>query len=271
MQLQGIRSAGSDIPGTEPPVIPGAIHLTREQESQILGGEACMWAEIANPETVDGRIWPRMAAIAERLWSPVESTQDEADMYLRLAATSDWLVWTGIRHRANYLPMLQRMTTGDIEPLCTLAEIVEPIKFYARHGTRTYSQFTPLNRLVDAVPAESDKARAFAIMVDALLADSQRETHRTVIQTWLTSWRDNHARLAPLLGASFLLQPLEPLSEDLTQVAELGLESLQAFVDGRAPTEEQRQRGLALLERAAQPCDELLLAIVPAVRRLVGG
>ena len=49
---------------------PGRAGLTPEQASRIMGGEACMWAELVGPETVDSRVWPRTAAIAERLWSP---------------------------------------------------------------------------------------------------------------------------------------------------------------------------------------------------------
>src|SRR5260370_30774809 len=61
-----------------------AAPLTPEEKSRILGGEACMWTEWAPPETLDSRVWPRTAAIAERLWSPQEVT-DVGSMYARLA------------------------------------------------------------------------------------------------------------------------------------------------------------------------------------------
>src|SRR4029078_8929860 len=52
----------------DPP--PADNQLTAEEQRRVLGGEATMWSEWVSPETIDSRIWPRTAAIAERLWSP---------------------------------------------------------------------------------------------------------------------------------------------------------------------------------------------------------
>ena len=78
----------------------GVDQLPEAERARILGGEATMWSEFTTPEIVDSRIWPRTAAIAERLWSPRE-VKDVDDMYARLEATSRWLEWLGLDHRVG--------------------------------------------------------------------------------------------------------------------------------------------------------------------------
>ena len=38
--------------------------------SLILGGESCMWAENVDISVLENTVWPRAAAVAERLWTP---------------------------------------------------------------------------------------------------------------------------------------------------------------------------------------------------------
>ncbi len=67
--------------------LPADSDLTPEQAARVIGGESCAWGEFLSPENIDSRIWPRNAALAERLWSP-RDVEDVADMYRRLDRVS---------------------------------------------------------------------------------------------------------------------------------------------------------------------------------------
>ena len=73
-----------------------------------------MWSEFTPSEIVDSRIWPRTAAIAERLWS-AQGVRDVESMYARMYAVSDKLEAYGLTHQSVTPMMLQRMS-GENDP-----------------------------------------------------------------------------------------------------------------------------------------------------------
>ncbi len=55
---------------------------------QIKGGEVCVWGETIGESNLEGKLWPRGAAAAERLWSETEDTRYWADAVDRSVFTT---------------------------------------------------------------------------------------------------------------------------------------------------------------------------------------
>lgn len=250
--------------------LPADSTLTPAEAKHVLGGEATMWAEWVTQETIDSRIWPRTAAIAERLWSP-RAVTDVNDMYRRLAVISLQLEELGLTHKKNQDMMLRRLLrSDDIGPLKTLVSIVEPVKEYRRYQQRPQTMLNPLTGVVDATTPDSDAARKFAWMVDAFLADAPRfQLYRSELGQMMADWQRSGATLEPLIDRSPSLKEVKPLAANLSVLGETGLEALSYIKLGLPSTPEWRTQSLLKMDEAAKPYGALEFMVVPSVRKLI--
>jgi hexosaminidase len=134
--------------------------LTAAQQQLILGGEAALWSELVPAAILDLKLWPRLYAVAERLWSPA-ALQDENSMYQRLQQMDGYGSRIGLLHQQQQRQGLATMASHEAEAaaLLVLSETVEQSQYYSRHHLKTvrgqYHLDAPLDRLADALPAES--------------------------------------------------------------------------------------------------------------------
>ena len=250
--------------------LPADSTLTPDQAKHVLGGEATMWAEWVTPETIDSRIWPRTAAIAERLWSP-RTVTDVNDMYRRLAIISLQLEELGLMHKKNQDMMLRRLVrSDDIGPLKTLVSVVEPVKEYRRYQMRPQTMLSPLTGVVDAATPDAEGARRFSWMVKEFLADAPRyQLYRAELTQMLRDWQASGAALEPMIDRSPALREIKPLTKGLTDLGEVGLEALWYLKLGTRPVTEWREVSVLKLDEAAKPHAALEFMVVPAVKELV--
>jgi hexosaminidase len=274
-------------------VITAPIALDSEQANRILGGEAAMWTELVSDESLDGRVWPRMAAMAERFWS-ARSCRDVDSLYERLSSLDVGLEILGLRHRANSRKMLDRMTAEDSTAIQALAAILEPSKYYSRLFPRIQEAEKaglmltdlPINDLSDAVLPESLPARRFHQDVKRMLSAKEPDPDLNAgIRTRLTLWSRNHAEFQKIAPRSFLLVDALAVSSDVKELADVGLEALDALRARRPPDRTWLAKARALIEKrkkeiaapdgmagsltAPPPLGGLVIALVPGIEALV--
>ncbi|MBS1609350.1 MAG: family 20 glycosylhydrolase [Bacteroidetes bacterium] len=249
--------------------LPKNIHLSLEEEKRVLGGEATMWSEHVTPETVDSRIWPRTAAIAERLWSPQEVT-DVNDMYRRLDFVSLELDGMGLKHISYKLPLLRKLSNGyDTKTLQTLVDVIEPLKIYERNqGDTMYTVFSPYTKLADVATPDQQLPRQFSSLVDSFLKTRSGDLEKK-IREQLTAWKENHAAFLQLLPSSPILEEGKILSENLSRIATSGLEAL-AFIHQRDTADyEWVSQNMAITERAKEQGGRCDLQVIKPIQKLI--
>ncbi len=243
--------------------IPDASTLTDLEQKHILGGEVTMWSELVTPLTLDSRIWPRTAAIAERFWSPIV-VRDVQHMKKRLSTVSFRLEELGITHLRNRDVILRNIANGNtIDGLVKLTKVCQPLKVYARNkGGTEYKSYSPFTLFADACTTDASDAIIFDTLVDEYAAKPNRS--RASIKELLHSWIQNHNDLQTLDTKTPLVNEVLKLSFSLKEISSL----LLKIIEKDSISKDDNTTFTKLLKEAKQPHADVELVVNQSFMKL---
>ncbi len=243
---------------------PTGVTLTKEQEKMILGGEVTMWSELVTPLTIDSRIWPRTAAIAERFWSPKEVT-DLENMKLRLENISLQLEKLGITHIKNRDAILRNITkSNDIEAVLALSRVCEPLKKYTRNaGGTEYQTYTPFTLFADACTSDAPDAKKFNKLVLQLNHQPNDKKIREELNYYLQKWSLLSSQLEHFDNP--IINKVKPLAENLSKISYI----LTYYIKNNKITSEQEKILNSSIEKARVPVVDVELMVIDSFETLI--
>jgi hexosaminidase len=240
-----------------------SARVSPAERAQILGGEACLWTEHISADNLDLRLWPRAAAIAERLWSP-QQVRDVTSMYSRLETAGRHLKSVDIDVDLSRRQLLERMAdSSSVEPIAVLLESLKPVRAANRSDTNEIRAAT-LDRLVDAADPDSRASRQLTLSL------SQWRVHLPEIRAQLIRWRDNSVVAESILARYPDLREAVPLAKDVRDLSAAALEALNCLDRGQKPSRAWVTRQGQLLEREGVPQADLTVTLVDTLRTLIG-
>jgi hexosaminidase len=250
--------------------LPAASNLSPDEQARILGGEACMWTEQAGPQTIDSRIWPRTAAIAERLWSP-RSVDSVDDMYRRLAVESLRLEAFGLTHISHEEVSLRELAGAQqIGSLQTFASVLELLNFGDQAGIQHPNQLTPLNQFVDALPPDPPSRHNFELLMRTYLQDpATRKQEELELVANINSWIAAEPGILQLITSSPQLAQAKLRAQQLTELGTIGIEAVSYLSSGLPASADWKAEKLAVLDEVEKPQALVRFTMVKPLRDLV--
>jgi len=248
--------------------VPAGTSMSPAEQKLVLGGEVCMWGELVDAGTIDSRIWPRSAAIAERFWSPASVT-DVNDMYRRLTVESTRLEALGLTHRTHEAAALRQLAgSNDIGALQVFASVLGPLALGPRHRIQNTTPATPFDRLGDAVRPDPASRHELEQAVAAFVK-APTPASGSALTAQFDQWAAAVPEIERQMEQSPLLALARPRVEQWPALAEAGAQAVHYIESGAAPPAGWEQQQMALIAAAAKPQTLVRFTFLPELQALV--
>ncbi|WP_242013047.1 beta-N-acetylhexosaminidase [Acetobacter sicerae] len=259
---------------------PALPPLSARQKQYVLGGEAVLWTEAVSEQMLNQRVWPRAAVIAERLWSP-ETVRDVADMERRLPHVASQLNRLALTTtQQDHEQMLSRYPAASTHALDTLLQVTSPVRNYTINRMIKKAGENLLTWPVAMAEPVSFPAMRFNRLAEAYVQGDR--SGASELRHDLEQWAANDGQFEKTSGGVAALEMIRPVSQQLSLLAQAGLEALDGHINTARRTQiekllSQQQETFAasswqlLSPPLPQPPGGLLIDIVPGIRALVDG
>ncbi|KAA2215769.1 beta-N-acetylhexosaminidase [Maribacter flavus] len=255
--------------------LPSHVHYSNPEylsdvHDNVLGGEAALWSELVDVNSFENRAWPRAAAIAERLWSPVSIT-DINNMYNRLYALSDDLEANGMDHRLNTRRWLGQLANGtDISAPAVVLETLAPFQGYRRLATIMMMpaslkyETVPLVNLADIVSVDSEMEWKLRTQIQKFL-DGDINV-KFMLEEQFNEWKDAALKTKEQIKGAPNLKMLETYADRLIRASEIGLLAISASMD-----DSEKKSSLEELGTMKVRTDAVEIRILDEIEALLSG
>jgi CubicO group peptidase (beta-lactamase class C family) len=219
------------------------------------------------PETIDSRIWPRTAAIAERFWSPA-ADRDADDMYRRLAAETVRLEAAGLMQVSGPARMQRQIAgTTQIGPLELFADTLQPVDFGVRGQEQAPSTLTVFDRLADGARPDPPLRHQLTLLVHGAIHGEAGD--RQHLQSIFQSWIDAAPALNRLEADSPLLQEVSGHIAVFPKLGTMGVDALSYIAAGKRAPGDWQTAQMAILSGANKPKELVDYVVLDPLKELV--
>jgi len=162
--------------------------------------------------------------------------------------------------------MMMRRLVGEenVPSLKILINVLEPVEGYARGRYKKYTMQSPLTRVPDIAQPDANTARKFNLLVEKYIKDS--DGFKDEVKEQLLLWLENHKKIKIMATQFPVINEVLPLSNDLSKLAVLGIQSLS---NNKLHDTDWHRQAKSMLAEAAKPKAECELKIIEGITRLV--